>query len=144
MPLATTAEVATRMGRALTAAEQATAAQLLATLDAIVVEEAGKTLDWLEDLEEVPLQLQQLAIEKVKALLENPQGLAAESKGLGQYTRSRTYRRQGDGGGELWLTPAEGSLVRRVVWGQGAPASSTPRSLIDRVTELATSTEEID
>lgn len=122
MAFATTEDVATRLGRALTAAEEAMAEQVIETVEGIILEIAGTP-----EPSPVPAYYKALCITKVIQVGTNPNGLASESKTLGQASQSRTYPRGLDGLG-LALTEHEEATVRRIA-NNAVSGSSYPRAL---------------
>lgn len=135
MPLASTDDVATRIGEIpLSETRLAMAGQLLEFADGVILDAVDKSEEWLDGLgEDVPPVLRGLAVELVARAMASPQGLAAASETLGSYSRSETYRR--DLSTAMALTELEERLCRRAVYGRTA-GSSTPRSLIDRVIDI--------
>lgn len=133
MPFATAADIETRLGRALTAAEQAMAEQTIATVTAQIVDAVDRDAAWAAALNPVPGMLKALCIEKVIVVGTNPNGLASESKSLGAFSSSRTFQRSNDVG--IVLTEAEQRLARMAVYGTLAGTSS-PRGVPDRITDL--------
>lgn len=134
MALATTADVETRLGRALTAAEEALAEQTIEAVTAQIVDEVDRDLDWAADLDPVPGVLRSLCVEKVIVVGTNPSGLASENETLGAHTYGRTFQRSNDVG--IFLTDLEKRIARQAVYGTNA-GSSTPRALPDRMIDLA-------
>lgn len=115
MAFATTDDVATRLGRSLTAAEEAMAEQVIEIVEAQIIDAVDKDAAWATALNPVPPLFKALCVEKVIVVGSNPNGLAAESKTLGQASQSRTYQRSNDAG--IFLTIEEERRVRLVVFG---------------------------
>jgi hypothetical protein len=131
MPFATSDDVATRLGRDLTAAETAMAEQVIDMVTGLIVDEVDRDLAWATALDPVPAVLKALCVDKVIAVGANPSGLRASSQTLGQASYSKSFR---DDAG-LWLTPQQARLVRQAVYGS-LSGSSTPRTVQDRLIDL--------
>lgn len=138
MAFATPDDVATRLGRALTDAEEAMAAQVIEAVTAQIVDAVDQDADWATALDPVPGLLKTLCVEKVIVIGTNPNGLAAESHELGAASRSRTYQRSNDGG--IFLTENEQRLARLAVWGT-LTGSGRTASAIDDVLDYADDAE---
>lgn len=136
MAFATTADVATRLGRALTAAEQAMAQQVIDSVTAQISAVVNEGSEWATALDPVPEVFKSLCIEKVIYIGSNPNGIASESETLGAYTHSQTFPRSMDSYGVL-LTDEEKRSVRQAVWGVvrsvslESPYSGTNASALD-------------
>lgn len=127
MPLATSTDIATRLGRALTAGEDAAAEMLIDAVQANIADAADCDSDWIAGLDPVPKLLRAICIEKVCVALANPQGLASMQEQLGQHSTSVRFRDDG-----LLLTDREERLVRGAV--HGATSGSTRvESVIDEI-----------
>lgn len=128
---ATVEDVATRLGRSLSANEEETAQVVIDTVTGLIVDEVDRDSDWAAALVPVPPALKALCVEKAVAIVSNPAPgvIAAESLGA----HSVTYARNGDGG--LFLTAQEGRLARQAVYGT-LSGSSDPRGVEDRVIDL--------
>lgn len=113
MAFATNVDVATRLGRDLTDAEEATVDSVLDSVDGLIRDAASKDADWTPS--PVPTTLSELSIQKAIQALANPNSLASESKEIGAWSRSQTFPRSSDGG--VFLTDAEARLVRFAVYG---------------------------
>jgi hypothetical protein len=133
MAFATAADVATRLGRNLTTEESAMAEQVIESVTAQIVDAVDRDLDWAAALDPVPGLLKSLCVEKVIVVGSNPQGLASESRTLGQASSSKTFQRSNDAG--IFLTDQEQRLVRMAVYGS-LSGSSTPRTVPDRLIDL--------
>lgn len=133
MPFATPADVATRLGRALSAAEQVLATQVIESVTGQIADAVDRDAAWAAALDPVPKTLKTLCVEKVIIVGTNPNGLAAESEDLGAHSYSRTFQRSNDVG--IFLTENEKRLAREAVYGTLA-GSSSPRSMIDRIQDL--------
>jgi hypothetical protein len=131
MPFATSDDVATRLGRDLTAAETAMAEQVIDMVTGLIVDEVDRDLAWATALDPVPVVLKALCVDKVIAVGANPNGLRSNSQTLGQASYSKSFR---DDAG-LWLTPQQARLVRQAVYGS-LSGSSTPRAMQDRLINL--------
>lgn len=113
MAFATTSDVATRLGRTLTVAEQAQVSAVLDIVDGLLRDAVSKDSAWTPS--PVPAVLEELSIQKAVSVVSNPTNLASESKNLGSYSHSQTFQRSQDGG--IFLTDAEARLARFAVWG---------------------------
>jgi hypothetical protein len=125
---ASTDDVATRLGRSLTAAEEAQIEGVLEAVDGMIRDAVDRDIDWAPV--PVPSLLREVSIQKAIAALTNPPNIASES--LGEY--SVTFQRGQDGG--IALSEAEGRMLRLAVYGTNT-ASSYPRSVVDRFIDLA-------
>jgi hypothetical protein len=121
MALATTTDVETRLGRSLTAAEEAMAEQVLELVEGMILEITGA-----DEPSPVPLYYKALCIEKVIMVGTNPNGLASESETLGAHSHSRTFQRASDIG--VFLTDSEERTIRRIA-NNKVSGSSRPHSL---------------
>lgn len=133
MAFATTDDVATRLGRALTGAEAAMAEQVIESVTAQIADAVNHDLTWAEDLDPVPGVLKTLCVEKVIVVGSNPSGLAAENESLGAYSHGRTFQRSNDVG--VWLTAAEQRMARLAVHGR-LSTSVRQSSHVDTVIDL--------
>lgn len=134
MAFATDDDVATRLGRVLTSAEEAQATAVIATVTGLIADAAGRDGDWATALSPVPETLKALCVEKAVGAIVNPSNLAAQSETLGAASRSQTFPRSGDVG--VFLTDAETRLVSWAVYGTNSGTAS-PESMVDRVIDLA-------
>ena len=116
MPFATAEDVATRLGRALTATEAATAEMLIEAATAVIAEAASKNDAWATALTPVPNMLKFLAVEVVVRAMANPEALSRFQEQLGAYSSTKAFATVTAGGG-LMLTDVETNLVRRTVYG---------------------------
>lgn len=133
MALASTDDIAIRLGRDLTAAEAALADQTIAAVTAQIADAVDRDLDWAEALDPVPGLLKTLCVEKVIVVGSNPNSLANESQTLGAYSHSRTFQRSNDSG--VFLTDAEQRMARLAVYGTNS-GSASQESMIDREIDL--------
>lgn len=108
-PFATVEDVAARVGRELTTAEEGQVDLGLRFIASLIRGVIGADDDYLPD--PVPELFFSLSVEKVARLVYNPKGLRAESKDLGEASYSRTY----DTPVGLTLTEDEVRLIRRSV-----------------------------
>lgn len=131
MIYATTAEVAARLGRELTPAEQTQVSGVLVDVGGLLNEAAGKPAAWVP-VPPPPL-FKTLSVEKAVAVVANPLSLASESEQLGAYQHSQTFQRGMDVG--IFLTEHEDQLVADAVYAPSS-GSSTARSLVDRIVNL--------
>lgn len=133
MLFATPDDVATRLGRELTAAEETFAAGVIADVTGLIADAVDKDGEWAEALDPVPQTLKSLCVEKVVRVAANPSALQRRSEQLGAYQVSEDYSTGSAYG--VCLTDAEELRARRAVYG-ASTASSSPRSLIDRIQDL--------
>lgn len=122
MAFATKEDVAKRLKRSLTSAEEDSAAFLLEAAQAVIEEAAERDEAQIIALKgEVPSTLRFVAVELAVRALSNPEGLVSKSESLGAYANTKRYRKDHQGEGaqsELELTPIQERLVRRAVWGR--------------------------
>lgn len=130
MPFATHADVETRLGRTLTTAEQATADDVIATVQAQVADEVDRDAAWADALSEVPPVLKALCVGKAINAISRPEPAVA-SEQLGAH--SVTYAREADV--SIFLSEDEKRLARMAVYGS-LTGSSTPRATYDRIIDL--------
>lgn len=137
MAFATYSDVATRLARTLTTAEQNQATAVIAAVTGLITEEVGKAdvANWAATLSPVPETLKSLCVEKAVAVISNPRSVASESVRLGAAERSSTFPRASDIG--IFLSDEERLRARRAV---GAPTAGTsrPRSVVDVAIALQT------
>lgn len=133
MAFATVDDVATRLGRALTEAEEAMASQTIEAVTAQIVDAVDRDGAWADALDPVPGLLKALCVEKVIVVGSNPNSLAAESETLGAHSRSRTFQRSNDSG--IFLTDAEQRQCRLAVYGSNSGTASS-ESVVDRLIDL--------
>lgn len=112
---ATVAQVAQRMGRTLTSAEEAQAGQLLADATSLIADAVGQDDDWAASLDPIPARLRVTCIEVAVRVLQNPLGVHSQTERLGEYQRSHTY--PGTDAASLYLTADEERKCRRAVTG---------------------------
>lgn len=117
MAFATESDVAARLGRDLADNERAIVTYLLPAAQALVAGAAGKSEQWAETLNPVPVLLKILAVEVIVRVLGNPDGVARTSEQLGEYQHSTSFR---DASGLLELTPREEQLASSTVNGRSA------------------------
>lgn len=130
MAFATTQDVADRMARTLSDAEDAAAELVIEVVTGLIATEAGQNAAWADELEPVPAYLRALCIEKATGVIANTENLANYSRTLGAYSESKTFPRSTDGG--IVLTEAEGRMVRAAVYGS-AIASPRVGSYLDDI-----------
>ena len=126
-------DIATRLGRSLTTAEQAQADLLLEQAIAAIADACGKDDDWSDNLTPIPAALAGVVIEVVARTLAVPIGVRSTSETLGQHSYSEAYPDQLAGG--LQLTDVEVRRVRRIVFGSNS-ATTRPESILDDVFDL--------
>jgi len=131
---ATANDVGQRLGRSLTSAEQTTATSVIATVQALIADEVDRDSDWADALDPAPAALKELCVAKAVAAITNPRAGAVASQTIGEH--SITYARGAESG--AFLTDAEARVARLAVYGTNT-GSSTPRSVVDRLIDLAES-----
>lgn len=131
MAFATASDVAARLGRALTDAEETQAESALTALDGLIRDAVDRDADWTPD--PVPAAFKELSIQKAISVVVNPHNVAAHTKSLGAASRSETFPRAQDLG--LFLSEAEGRALRSALWGSSS-GSSSPRGVMDRINDL--------
>lgn len=130
MAFATADDVATRLGRSLTDAEEAIATDAISVVEGQIIDEVDRDAAWATALDPVPLVLKALCVGKaINAISRREPAIAAESLGA----HSVTYARETST--DLFLDEREGRLVRQAVYGS-LTGSSTPRALHDRLIDL--------
>jgi hypothetical protein len=134
MAFATADDVATRLGRALTSAEEAFAEAVIAQVTGLIADAVDRDIDWADALDPVPQTLSSLCIEKVVRIGANPSALQRRSEQLGSYQHSEDYSTGSAYG--VCLTDAEEVRARRAVYG-ATTATTEPESMIDRAIDLA-------
>ncbi len=129
-------DIATRVGRDLTASELETVAQLCELATTEISAAAGKDDTWAADLDPVPGYLRTLAIELVMRAdpswqEDDRDGLSSVSETLGSWSYTERFESTADeGGAGRGLTRHEERLVRRVVYGTSV-ASVPVASIFD-------------
>ena len=112
MAFATPEDVATRLGRELTATEAATVALLIEAATSLVASAGAQTDTWATELDPVPSALRTVTVEAVHRVLVNPTGASSVMEQLGAHQHAETWR---DGSTGLTLTTGERRLVRRAL-----------------------------
>lgn len=114
----TVTDIATRLGRDLTAPEQATVQMLCELVTNEIAAAADKDADWPGSLTAVALPLRAIAVDVVTRVMRNPSGFSSTSETLGAYSYTERYGSDDSTtGGGLALTPAEARRARRAVFG---------------------------
>ena len=126
MAFATSDDVAARLQRTLTSAEQAAATAAIADVTGQIVEAVDRDAAWAAALVDVPATFKAICVEKALAAITNPLGVAAQALGAASYT----FRRNSDGG--VLLTDSDERRVRRA-WFGTATGTARTRSAIDDV-----------
>jgi hypothetical protein len=111
--LATIHDVAKRLGRALTEAEEGQVDYLIDAATAVVQEAIE-----IDVPEPVPKVLRVACVELITRAITNPAGLVSESKTLGSYTHTRGFRSHSAAAKTptgMELTALEEQMVRRAV-----------------------------
>lgn len=129
MSLASSSDIAARLGHALSTAEAAAVTLLLEGADAIIGDATDTAVADL-DATATPV-LRFVAVEVVCRALANPQGISSLQEALGQHSSTVRFRELDTGGG-LLLTKTEELLVRRAVIGQ-LSGTARPSSTSDEV-----------
>lgn len=125
--IATSADVAARLGRDLTASELGIVDAILPSIFGLFADATGKTVAQLEEGDY--LLLKTVAVEKALQIVNNPRGLASMSQQLGAEQRSETYPRASDVG--IFLTDDEERRIRQVVFGTGSASVRVPSLVTD-------------
>jgi hypothetical protein len=112
MAFATSTDVATRLGRDLTAAETTSLGFLLDAATEVICAYLDREY---EQIDPVPPVLNGICVSMILRALANPSGLASRSETLGAYSHSENFRR--DTGSDLSMTPTERDLARRALYG---------------------------
>lgn len=126
---ATVSDIAIRMGRDLTAAEEGQASLLLTFVTNLIAGEVNKTAEWAATLSPIPTRLRVVAIEATVRVLQNPLAVRSVQEQLGAHSQSRSYA---DVSAGLQLTDQECRDVRRAVHGSGT-ASVQTGSIVDNL-----------
>jgi len=134
MAFATAEDVATRLGRVLTATEAATAEMLIEAATAVIAEAASKNDAWATALTPVPQFLHFLCVELVVRSMANPEALTRFQEQLGAYSSTKAFQSPASGGG-LMLAEWEVNAVRRTVYGT-LSGSARVESLADDIADL--------
>lgn len=114
-------DVARRMGRELTAAEEDQTLYLLAAATDLIADAVGRDGTWAAQLEPIPPALRIITVEAVVRLLFNPRGAQTTQETLGSYSHSETFSQNGaNATSGLMLTVAEERRARQAVFGAGA------------------------
>lgn len=129
---ATNEQVGIRLGRALSAAEEAFVDEVVADVTLLIAECLGEDEDWADALDPVPRTFKTICVEKAILVGSNPNGLTSRSETLGSFSESETFRR--DAGG-IMLTDDEERRVRLAYYGRSS-GSSRPESTADEVHDL--------
>ena len=125
----TKTDVATRLGRTLTTAEQNQADLLLEQAIAAIADACGKDDAWADQLDPIPAALAGLTIEVVARTMAVPIGVRSTQEQLGQYARTESYPDQLAGG--LQLTDVEERRARRIVFGSSSGSAQAGSILND-------------
>jgi hypothetical protein len=128
MPFATFEDVAIRLGRPLTAAEEAMAGSVIELVTGLIADAVGKDAAWAVALDPVPPTLRAVCVEKTLAVGSNPNRLAAFSEQLGAHQVSKTFPRSDVG---VFLTDEEERRVRAAVYGGRDSGSVVIGSILD-------------
>jgi|GEM_PF-1651107 len=128
MAFASEADVEARLGRDLTAAEQTMVTFLLDAASAVVANAADKEV---ADVVPEPEILRFVTVEVIARAISNPSGLYSQTKSLGQFSHSQTFRKELSS--DLFLTDTEETLVRRAILGQLSGSADTASLANDEV-----------
>lgn len=123
MAFATPTDVATRLGRSLTAAESAMAEQVIDDVSGLILEIDGRAED---DIDPTPAYYRALCVAKTLQVGANPSGLASHAESLGAYSETKTFPRSLDGA-DIFLTEREEQVIRRIAG--SVSGSSYPRGM---------------
>lgn len=125
MAFATADNVADRLGRKLSDAENGSAEFLIDAATSLVADAVDRDEAWAEALDPVPKVLRLIVVEATCRALNNPAGLDSLQESLGDHSHTQTFRRGADAAG-LLLTKPERELARRTVLGAGLTTMRTP------------------
>lgn len=134
MAFADATDVATRLGRDLTADEAAQATYLAELATALIAAACDKTDAWAAALSPVPTILSLFCVELVARSMPNPAGLLSLSETLGQYSSTQRFRDAAAGGG-MALSELEERVIRRAVFGTNSGSVKT-ESLATELADL--------
>lgn len=129
----TNADIALRLARDLSAAEEAQADLLLEQAIAAVADACGLDDDWAAALTPIPAALAGLVIELVARTMAVPIGVRSTQEQLGQYSHTESYPDAFAGG--LQLTDVEERRARRIVFGSNT-ATTRAESILNDVYDL--------
>lgn len=136
MAFATPEDVATRLGRDLSAIEAGTVETLLDVATSIITDFLGKTSDWATDLDPIHPVLRWVTMELAARTMVNPDGSSMFSETLGAYSYTKGFRAgSSDSTPGIMLTKHEELIVTQAVYGT-LTGSSTPRTWADRALDL--------
>lgn len=130
----TNTDIATRLARTLTTAEENQADLLIEQAIAAVADACGKDDDWADALDPIPAALAGIIIEAVARAITAPIGVRSTQETLGTYSHSESYTDQLAHG--LQLTPAEERRARRIVFGASTGSATLP-SVLDTLYDLS-------
>lgn len=135
MAFATGEDVATRLGRDLTADETAQAEFLTELATGLIAGACGKNDAWAAALTPVPSILNLYCVELAVRSMPNPTGLASQTESLGQYSHTERFR-DSAAGEAMALTDLEERVIRRAVFGTNSGSAKT-ESIATEIAELA-------
>jgi hypothetical protein len=131
--LASAADVATRLATDLSERQEDQIDVLLDAATALILEAAGKDDAWLADQDPVPQVLRWVCVEVVCRGMVNAQGLASESKTLGQFSYQRSYGNGAAGRSSLLLSQTDRLLIKRAVWGTNTATARTEEAVFEDI-----------
>lgn len=134
MAFAATDDVATRLGRALTTAEEGMVELVLDSVTSLIAEAVDRDDAWADDLDPVPMTLRVICIEKAVGIAANPTALVSASEQLGAYQHSQTYARM-TSPAPILLSDEERRRARRAVYGLNTASPRVP-SIADDIFPL--------
>lgn len=132
MPWPTKTDIASRIGRALTSAEDDQAELLLDQAVSLVAGACDKDDDWADALDPIPTGLASIVIEATARAMAAPIGLRSRQETLGQHSYSESFPDQLAQG--LQLTEAEELRARRIVFGSNS-GGARAESIADDLSE---------
>jgi hypothetical protein len=132
MAFASAEDVATALGRDLTADEAAQVAFLLDLATGVIAAAADKSDAWAATYSPVPEILRGYAIRLALNGMTNPTGLVSTSETLGQYSNSQRFS---EAGGAMTLTDLDERVIRRAVFGTNSGSAKT-ESLATELADL--------
>lgn len=124
MAFATAEDIATRLGRDLTAAEGGQAELLIELATGLIAGACGKDDAWAAAYTPVPAIVKLFCVELVVRSMPNAAALESVSESLGQYSTTQRFRDAAAGGG-MALSDLEERVIRRAVFGSNSGSAKT-------------------
>lgn len=124
---ATAADIAARLGRPLTSAEEDTQVPLLLDIaTGLIAESVGRDQAWADDQiadADAPATYRLICIEVVLRGLQNPAGVESQTETLGAYSHTQRYGSGDAAAFGLDLTDAEERRLSRAAYGTNAASA---------------------